>query len=40
LTSFSSTYGVTTGASAGSAWLVPTGILAPRIVKVGIQANF
>jgi hypothetical protein len=40
ITAWSSTYGVTTGAASGSAWLVPQGIIAPRIIKFGIQANF
>jgi len=40
ITSYSTTYGVTTGPSTGSAWQLPTGIISPRIVKFGIQANF
>jgi hypothetical protein len=37
---YSNTYGATTGALTGSAWLIPTSIIAPRIVKFGVQASF
>jgi hypothetical protein len=40
ITGFSNTYGVTTGALTGSAWLRPTGMIAPRVVKFAVQANF
>jgi hypothetical protein len=40
ITSWSNTYGVTTGTNTGSAWRRPTAIIAPRIVKFGVQANF
>jgi hypothetical protein len=40
ITSWSNTYGVTTGPQTGSAWRRPTGIIAPRIVKLGVQASF
>jgi hypothetical protein len=36
----SNTYGATIGATTGSAWLRPQGILPARIVKFGLQANF
>ena len=36
----SNTYGATTGATAGSAWLRPQAILPARIVKFGVQVNF
>jgi len=36
----SNTYGATTGATAGSAWLRPQAILPARIVKFGLQVNF
>jgi hypothetical protein len=36
----SNVYGATIGATAGSAWLRPQGILPARIVKFGVQANF
>jgi hypothetical protein len=40
ITTWSNTYGVTTGAQTGSAWRRPTAIIAPRIVKFGVQASF
>jgi hypothetical protein len=36
----SNTYGTTTGATSGSAWLRPQAILPARIVKFGVQVNF
>ncbi len=36
----SNTYGATTGAQTGSAWLVPQAILPARIVKFGVQVTF
>ena len=34
------TYGATTGAAAGAAWLVPQGILPARLLKMGVQIDF
>jgi hypothetical protein len=36
----SNTYGATTGAQTGSAWLQPQAILPARIVKFGVQVTF
>lgn len=36
----STTYGATTGATAGAVWLRPQAILPARIVKFGVQVNF
>lgn len=36
----SNTYGATTGAATGAAWLVPQGIMPGRVIKFGLQMNF
>ena len=36
----SNTYGATTGAATGSAWLRPQGILSARLVTFNVQVNF
>jgi hypothetical protein len=36
----SNIYGATTGASTGTAWLVPQAIMPGRVVKFGLQLNF
>jgi hypothetical protein len=35
ITAYNNTYGTT-----GAAWLQPVGILAPRLLKLGIQINY
>lgn len=40
VTSLSNTFGATTGALTGSAWLIPQAILPGRIAKFGVQVNF
>ena len=36
----SDTYGATTEAATGAAWLVPQGIMPGRVIKFGLQMNF
>jgi hypothetical protein len=40
VTAVNNTYGTTTGATPGLTWQIPMGIMAPRLVKLGVQMYF